>query len=526
MAFGTAPTSGGTGDPVTTDTLATIDGAGGTYGEAQIVKLAFGGAGDATIVKATAGLPISINGAYYLVSAVNSTAAQLVPGATFPGAVEDLRSQPGVSVLLRCDQPGILKIYQYTDVSGLVVNKTWTVYTSASADLQQAFSRTINGNYISLSFQNTGSAATTTLELNTAYGTIPATTNLGNGPVSIEEIGGMALSAGAKPAAQSIPVALATDQLATGLNVTSDQLGALIAPQSASTDVPSLNDLLNPMSEFYVPPQTQLVDQGGNPVNFQNGNLPVATATRRISDVIYAVNQSTTPIYCADMNSASLATFSATGSIVAVAEGFFPGLGWQSLFSQTVSNSTGVASTLGANVASASASATTVSFVNLAGAEWFRVRATTLSSGYIRVSGQLNQAASLSLSISALQAGAWTVTNIPATPTAFSLNSAASTNATSVKASAGTLFNINVTNNGAAVCFLKLYNKASAPTVGTDTPTLVVSVPANGVPVIVDHGSLGYRFATGIAYATTNLIADTDTTVIAAGQLKLMGSYL
>ena len=76
------------------------------------------------------------------------------------------------------------------------------------------------------------------------------------------------------------------------------------------------------------------------------------------------------------------------------------------------------------------------------------------------------------------------------------------------------------------MCFLKFYNKASAPTVGTDTPTLVVSVPANGVPVEIDWGALGNRFSTGIALATTNLIADADATAIAASQMKINLNYL
>lgn len=124
-------------------------------------------------------------------------------------------------------------------------------------------------------------------------------------------------------------------------------------------------------------------------------------------------------------------------------------------------------------------------------------------------------------------AGNLTCTNTPATPTAATnLNSAATTNATSVKASAGRIMALSATNNGAAVCFLKLYNKASAPTVGTDTPVQVLSIPANGVPLNLNCGPLGLQFSTGIAYAITNLIGDADTTAIAAGQVKLMMSYV
>ena len=45
---------------------------------------------------------------------------------------------------------------------------------------------------------------------------------------------------------------------------------------------------------------------------------------------------------------------------------------------------------------------------------------------------------------------------------------AASTNATSVKASAGRLYEIHLCNTSAALKFVKFYIKTSAPTVGTD----------------------------------------------------------
>ena len=114
----------------------------------------------------------------------------------------------------------------------------------------------------------------------------------------------------------------------------------------------------------------------------------------------------------------------------------------------------------------------------------------------------------------------------PATPTPSVTNSAASTNSTNVKGSAGTLFGLVATNNGAAAMFVKLYNKATAPTVGTDTPILVLSIPANGVPLSLNFGTLGHRFSTGIGFAMTNLIADSDTTAIAAGQCKLVLDYI
>lgn len=117
------------------------------------------------------------------------------------------------------------------------------------------------------------------------------------------------------------------------------------------------------------------------------------------------------------------------------------------------------------------------------------------------------------------------------TPTAFALTAAATTNATSVKATAGTLYGIQCSNPSASIKYLKLYNKASAPTVGTDVPVMTIAVPPQntGTPTafsLVIGGVVGYRFATGIALATTGNMADTDTTGVAAGELKITLSYI
>ena len=66
------------------------------------------------------------------------------------------------------------------------------------------------------------------------------------------------------------------------------------------------------------------------------------------------------------------------------------------------------------------------------------------------------------------------------TPTLSALTSAATTNATSVKTSGGTIYNIVASNTGAAAAYLKIYNKASAPTVGTDIPVHTCVIPAGG----------------------------------------------
>jgi hypothetical protein len=101
--------------------------------------------------------------------------------------------------------------------------------------------------------------------------------------------------------------------------------------------------------------------------------------------------------------------------------------------------------------------------------------------------------------------------------TATRVVSAATTNATSIKGTAGNLVNVDLFNVAAYDVFVKLYNKASAPTVGTDTP--VWTVPIKAGQGYARTFQLGKSFPTGIALAITKLQADSDTTAVAAGDV-------
>lgn len=95
-------------------------------------------------------------------------------------------------------------------------------------------------------------------------------------------------------------------------------------------------------------------------------------------------------------------------------------------------------------------------------------------------------------------------------------SSAATTNPTSAKASAGDLCNVTGYNSSATVTYLKFYNKASAPTVGTDTPYVTIAL-APTATFSISFDSL--YFATGIAYGLTTDAADAGTTAVAAGAI-------
>ena len=104
--------------------------------------------------------------------------------------------------------------------------------------------------------------------------------------------------------------------------------------------------------------------------------------------------------------------------------------------------------------------------------------------------------------------------------------SAASTNATNVKASAGQLYEIFVTNVNAAIRYLKLYDKASAPTVGTDTPVWTLGIPGNtagaGFAKTIPNG---LAFSNGIAFALTTEATDAGTPGGAANEIVANMGY-
>lgn len=96
------------------------------------------------------------------------------------------------------------------------------------------------------------------------------------------------------------------------------------------------------------------------------------------------------------------------------------------------------------------------------------------------------------------------------------VSAAASTNATLAKDSAGFLHQFTGYNAAATARYLKFYNKASAPTVGTDTPVMTVYLPAtSGFAIDVP----GLYFPTGIGYALTTAAADADTGALTAGDV-------
>lgn len=111
--------------------------------------------------------------------------------------------------------------------------------------------------------------------------------------------------------------------------------------------------------------------------------------------------------------------------------------------------------------------------------------------------------------------------------TPYQLISAATTNATSLKASAGSVGSIICGNNGAGIAYLKLYNKATAPTVGADTPLHTIMIPGNTAGAGFSYPiPAGLSFGTGIAFAVTGGMAVADATAVGAAQVCVNIGYL
>ena len=113
---------------------------------------------------------------------------------------------------------------------------------------------------------------------------------------------------------------------------------------------------------------------------------------------------------------------------------------------------------------------------------------------------------------------------VPATP--YFLNSAATTNGALILTGTSNVSSFYATNEGATAAYIKLYNKATAPTVGTDVPEMTIPVPdrlVSGVPGVatIPIGFHGFRFALGLGIAITRNAVYTDTTAVGAGEVKV-----
>ena len=118
---------------------------------------------------------------------------------------------------------------------------------------------------------------------------------------------------------------------------------------------------------------------------------------------------------------------------------------------------------------------------------------------------------------------------LPVATKAHFKSSANSTNATSVKASSGAVFNMIIHNthggggSGSAIAF-RLYNKTTAPVVGTDVPMIIIHVPSDSSKEI--NFTSGVTFTDGIAYSITGGNSLLDATAVDADGVQLYMGYV
>lgn len=119
----------------------------------------------------------------------------------------------------------------------------------------------------------------------------------------------------------------------------------------------------------------------------------------------------------------------------------------------------------------------------------------------------------------------WLVTQTPKTSgglTTYHLVSAATTNATVIKASAGQVFGWFIYNSNAAARKLVFHNTASAPTAGASVFFSVVIPPSAGANVEFTNG---VAFSSGIAITTVTGLADSDSAAVALNDLIINVFY-
>lgn len=106
---------------------------------------------------------------------------------------------------------------------------------------------------------------------------------------------------------------------------------------------------------------------------------------------------------------------------------------------------------------------------------------------------------------------------LSATKTHRLLSAAASDNPTTVAARESTVRRIAGFNNKAAAVFLKLYDKATAPS-AADTPRKTYRLPATAnFDIECDD-----YYSQGISYRLTAASADADNTALVAGDIQNM----
>lgn len=110
-----------------------------------------------------------------------------------------------------------------------------------------------------------------------------------------------------------------------------------------------------------------------------------------------------------------------------------------------------------------------------------------------------------------------------ATPYYYLAAAATNQDATAVKASAGILYSVVVTNTNTSARYFRLYNLASGAT-SASTPVQVYAVPGSGGVAI--NFTNGMSFGTGISFRLTTGSAVDNADAVAAGEIVVNLGYV
>jgi hypothetical protein len=116
---------------------------------------------------------------------------------------------------------------------------------------------------------------------------------------------------------------------------------------------------------------------------------------------------------------------------------------------------------------------------------------------------------------------------LPVTTQAHFKSSTASTNATLIKGSAGSVFNIiahNTHGGGGSAVTLRFYDKVTAPVVGTDVPMIIIHIGASTSKEL--NFTSGITFKNGIAYSITDGDTLLDATAVSADGVQVYIGYI
>lgn len=165
--------------------------------------------------------------------------------------------------------------------------------------------------------------------------------------------------------------------------------------------------------------------------------------------------------------------------------------------------------------------------VSVNGYKWFRVRATAHTAG--TASWTLSPAPFATEPVPAMQNGAQVVlapSSSVGAPTFKNQVSAAGNNAQNLKNSAANVNDIILCNMTTNDMYFKLYNKSTAPTVGTDVPVRTIYMPPKS-SISYGLGTVGIRVSSGLGFALTDGPNNTDTATanITAGAALVQISY-